>query len=87
MNLKRDLPRLEYNEGYMDNITFENFKYAVVGFGVNVAVVGVLACYIFRGVINRISKLEVDVSELREKQSETTVAIRTAESICDERHR
>ena len=70
----------------MENISFENFKYALIGFGVNVAVVGVLAFYIFRGVLDRIAKLELDAAELREKQADTAATVRAAERVCAERH-
>ena len=70
----------------MENITFENFKYALVGFGVNVAVVGALAFYIFRGLLDRVAKLEIDLAEIREKHAETAAAFRASERVCSERH-
>ena len=70
----------------MENITFENFKYALVGFGVNVAVVGALAFYIFRGLLDRVAKLEIDLSELHDKHAETSAAVRASERVCAERH-
>ena len=70
----------------MENITFENFKYALVGFGVNVAIVGALAYYIFRGVLDRVAKLEIDLSELRDKHAETVATLRASERVCAERH-
>ena len=70
----------------MENITFENFKCALVGFGVNVAVVGALAFYIFRGLLDRVAKLEIDLSELHDKHAETSAAVRASERVCAERH-
>ena len=70
----------------MENITFENFKYALVGFCVNVAVVGALAFYIFRGILERITTLERNLSELRDKHAETVAALRASERVCAERH-
>ena len=70
----------------MENVTFENFKYALVGFGVNVAVVGALAFYIFRGLLDRVAKLEIDLSELHDKHAETSAALRASERVCAERH-
>ena len=46
----------------MENISFENFKYALIGFCANLATLGGLAYYIVRGMLSYL-KVCSDVNE------------------------
>ena len=69
----------------MENISFENFKFALIGFCANLAVLGGLAYYIVRGVLSDLKACR-DVNEAqRDEIAELKTKIAVIESICRER--
>ena len=71
----------------METITFENAKWAFIGFIANLALLGLLVRHIFTSTREEIEQLKREVDESREKHAETSAAVRVMESVCDERHR
>ena len=69
----------------MENISFENFKYALIGFCANLAVLGGLAYYIVRGMLSDLKTCR-DVNEAqRDEIAELRTEIAVIKSICRER--
>ena len=69
----------------MENISFENFKYALIGFCANLALLGGLAFFIVRGVLSDLKACR-DVNEAqRDEIAELKTEIAVIKSICRER--
>ena len=69
----------------MENINFENFKFALIGFCANLALLGGLAYYIVRGVLSDLKACR-DVNEAQRIEiAELKTEIAVVKSICRER--
>ena len=69
----------------MENISFENFKCALIGFCANLALLGGLVYYIVRGVLSDLKACR-DVNEAQRIEiAELKTDIAVIKSICRER--
>ena len=69
----------------VENISFENFKFALIGFCANLALLGGLAYYIVRGVLSDLKACR-DVNEAQRNEiAELKTEIAVIKSICRER--
>ena len=69
----------------VENISFENFKFALIGFCANLAILGGLAYYIVRGVLSDLKACR-DVNEAQRNEiAELKTEIAVIKSICRER--
>ena len=69
----------------MGNISFENFKFALIGFCANLAVLGGLVYYIVRGVLSDLKACRDTNTELRKEVSDLKTEVAVIKSICRER--
>ena len=69
----------------MENISFENFKYALIGFCANLAVLGGLAYYIVRGMLSDLKTCRDANEAQRDEIAELKTEIAVIKSICRER--
>ena len=69
----------------MENISFENFKYALIGFCANLALLGGLAFFIVRGMLSDLKTCRDANEAQRDEIAELKTEIAVIKSICRER--
>ena len=69
----------------MENITFENAKWALIGFCVNLTCLGGLAYYIVRGVLSDLKACR-DVNDAQQREiADLKTEVAVIKTICRER--